>query len=117
MGRLTTHVLDTALGRPAAGISLSLYRLTDTARNLVCQKITNSDGRCDGPLAEGGSFVPGIYELEFAAGAYFKAVGVGQPAGQFLDQVVLRFVIDQGDQHYHVPLLLAPYGYSTYRGS
>jgi 5-hydroxyisourate hydrolase len=117
MGRLTTHVLDTALGRPAAGISLALFKLVDSQRHLITRAITNHDGRCTAPLLEGSDFFPGTYELEFDAGAYFTTAGVSQPAGIFLEHVVLRFVIDNATQHYHVPLLLSPYGYSTYRGS
>ena len=117
MGRLTTHVLDTALGRPAAGIRLGLFKLVDGRREQIIQSITNNDGRCSAPLLEAEDFVPGTYELEFDAGAYFKAAAVSQPAGIFLEHVVLRFVIDNAAQHYHVPLLLSPYGYSTYRGS
>ena len=116
MGRLTTHVLDTAQGRPGSGIALELYRLAPV-RELIAAARTNDDGRCDGPLLEGAAFAAGTYELLFHAGDYFAAQGVQLPEPRFLDQVVIRFGIADPDQHYHVPLLLSPYGYSTYRGS
>ena len=118
MGRLTTHVLDTALGRPGAGIAIALYRLDELgAREKLGEFITNSDGRCDHPLLEGAAFQPGRYELVFAAGAYFDRMGAKLPNPKFLDEVTLRFGIADADQHYHVPLLVSPYAYSTYRGS
>ena len=117
MGRLTTHVLDTALGRPGAGILLSLYRVTSSGRDKLGEFTTNSDGRCDKPLLEGAALTAGTYELVFDAGAYFDRAGPKLPEPKFLGQVVLRFGIAAPDQHYHVPLLLSPYGYSTYRGS
>ncbi|MGH6893934.1 MAG: hydroxyisourate hydrolase [Dongiaceae bacterium] len=118
MGRLTTHVLDTALGRPGAGIAVALYRLNAVGgREKLGDFTTNADGRCDGPLLEGDSFRPGRYELVFAAGSYFNRAGLNLPDPKFLDEVVIRFGIAAADQHYHVPLLLSPYAYSTYRGS
>ena len=126
MGRLTTHVLDTAHGRPGAGIRIELYRLdgrTDgtarelAPRDLVATATTNADGRCDQPLLEGAGFLAGSYELVFHAGAYFAGRGLGLPAPAFLDEVVVRFGVASNAEHYHVPLLLSPYGYSTYRGS
>ena len=116
MGKLTTHVLDTAHGCPAAGVQIALYRLT-AQRVLISQARTNDDGRCDAPLLDSGEIVPGQYELEFHVGAYFSARGIdlGEPA--FLDQVPIRFGIARASQHYHVPLLISPFGYSTYRGS
>ena len=118
MGRLTTHVLDTALGRPAAGIALALYRLAPpAAREKLGDFVTNADGRCDWPLLEGAAFVAGTYELTFAAGAYFDRTGLKLPDPKFLDEVTIRFGIASPEQHYHVPLLLSPFAYSTYRGS
>ncbi len=118
MGRLTTHVLDTALGRPAAGIALALYRLAPAgAREKLGDFVTNADGRCDRPLLEGAAFAAGTYELIFAAGAYFDRTGLKLPEPKFLDEVTIRFGIAAPEQHYHVPLLLSPFAYSTYRGS
>jgi 5-hydroxyisourate hydrolase len=115
MGRLTTHVLDTATGRPAAGLAVALYRLDGGEKKLRSAE-TNADGRVDGPLLEGADFVPGTYELRFHAGDYLRASGT-LPDPPFLDVIPIRFGIAASDQHYHVPLLLSPYGYSTYRGS
>ncbi|MGI9374121.1 MAG: hydroxyisourate hydrolase [Hyphomicrobiales bacterium] len=117
MGRLTTHVLDTSLGNPAAGLALRLYRLNGAERDLLKEAVTNDDGRVDGPVLEGADFSVGSYELEFEAGAYFDVLGIELPKQKFLDVVVLRFGISAADEHYHVPLLLSPFGYSTYRGS
>ena len=116
MGRLTTHVLDTAKGRPAAGLAIALYR-AGSARQEVARATTNPDGRCDAPLLEGEALTAGQYELVFEAGAYFDKLGVELPEPKFLDQVVIRFGIADPRSHYHVPLLLSPFGYSTYRGS
>lgn len=117
MGRLTTHVLDLSAGLPGKGIRVELTRLSGGARELVAAAVTNADGRCDKPIAEGAAFQPGSYELAFSVGDYFAAHGVSQPEPKFLDVVVIRFGIAAADQHYHVPLLVSPYGYSTYRGS
>jgi 5-hydroxyisourate hydrolase len=118
MGRLTTHVLDTALGRPGAGIAIALYRLTSSGgRAKLGDFTTNADGRCERPLLEGAAFTVGTYELVFAAGAYFERIGMELPDPKFLDEVAIRFGIAAPEQHYHVPLLLSPYSYSTYRGS
>ena len=116
MGRLTTHVLDTMNGRPAAGLKLELWRI-GAADSHVVTAHTNSDGRVDSPLLEGGSFHPGHYELRFHAGDYLRQSGatLGDPA--FLDIIPIRFGVDDASRHYHVPLLLSAYGYSTYRGS
>ncbi|TWB43364.1 hydroxyisourate hydrolase [Nitrospirillum pindoramense] len=117
-GRLTTHVLDTMAGKPGAGISLALDRLGDDgARTRVAQARTNADGRCDAPLLAGADLTVGRYELTFAVGAYFKACGVALTDPPFLDEVPIRFAIADAGQHYHVPLLISPYAYSTYRGS
>jgi 5-hydroxyisourate hydrolase len=112
MGRLTTHVLDTAAGKPAAGVRVVLRR--DGA--VVAEGRTNSDGRLDRPLLEGGTFKPGAYELEFHVADHFRARGAALAEPPFLDVIPLRFSISE-DAHYHVPLLVSPYGYSTYRGS
>jgi len=115
MGRLTTHVLDIANGCPGAAIRIDLYRVGQTAPLLSA--LTNSDGRCAAPLLSDEDFVAGRYELVFHAGEYFNARGQTDGEHRFLDQVVVRFGIDDTQQHCHVPLLLSPYGYSTYRGS
>lgn len=115
MGRLTTHVLDTALGKPAAGLAIELYRLGETAERLVATA-TNDDGRVDGPLLEGAEFSAGSYEIRFHVGDYLRKMQ-SLPDPAFLDIVPIRFGIAAPDEHYHVPLLVSPYGYSTYRGS
>jgi 5-hydroxyisourate hydrolase len=117
MGRLTTHVLDTARGLPASGLRIQLFSLQGGARREVASATTNDDGRIDGPVAEGEGFEAGEYELVFHAGAYFDRIGLELPKPKFLDTVVLRFGVADPGQHYHVPLLLSPFGYSTYRGS
>ncbi len=105
-GRLTTHVLDTATGRPAAGMRLSLRRMD---AGMVGAFVTNADGRCDAPLLAGDALVAGAYELVFHVGEW--------RAGGFYDEVPVRFRVADPAGHYHVPLILAPFGYSTYRGS
>lgn len=117
MGKLTTHVLDTAHGRPGAGIALELYALEHDTRRLITKTVTNDDGRCDKPLLDGDALIPGEYELVFHAGDYFAALGVNVPQPRFVDRVVLRFGIADAGAHYHVPLLVSPWAYSTYRGS
>jgi 5-hydroxyisourate hydrolase len=114
MGRLTTHVLDTASGKPAAGVRVVLRRDGDAA--VVAEAATNSDGRLDQPLLDGAAFKSGRYELTFHVGDYFRKRGVTLAEPAFLDVIPLRFAIAE-DAHYHVPLLVSPYGYSTYRGS
>ncbi len=116
MGRLTTHVLDTAHGRPGQGIAVTLFRL-DGGRRELLRTVTNDDGRCDRPLLEGEAFEAGTYELVFAAGDYFRALGTSLPEPPFVDEVALRFGVADPAQHYHVPLLVSPWSYSTYRGS
>jgi 5-hydroxyisourate hydrolase len=115
-GRLTTHVLDTASGKPAAGLKIALYRVSGNSHRLVKTVETNADGRCDAPLLEGAEFRTGQYELIVFAGDYMRASGAALPDPAFLDQVPIRFGMAQ-ETHYHVPLLISPYGYSTYRGS
>ncbi len=115
-GRLTTHVLDTASGRPAAGLKIALYRVSGNSHKKIKDVTTNADGRCDAPLLEGKEFKTGQYELIFFAGDYMRGAGVVLPDPAFLDQVPLRFGMSE-ETHYHVPLLISPYGYSTYRGS
>lgn len=112
-GRLTTHVLDTASGVPAANLSIELFKVEGQGRDHLKTVVTNSDGRCDAPLLEGDMFVKGEYELVFHLGDYFA----GSNAGGFLDLVPVRFTVSNAEQHYHVPLLASPFSYSTYRGS
>ena len=117
MGRLTTHVLDTAHGRPAANITVELWQLEGDARYLIKTVHTNADGRTDAPLLGDEALVVGMYELVFAVGAYFSGQAVPTSTPPFLDQVPVRFAIADAGAHYHVPLLVAPWTYSTYRGS
>ena len=117
MSRLTTHVLDTAHGRPGRDIQISLYKIVDNYRHLLLSTRTNDDGRCDAPLLEGDAFQPGIYELDFSLGAYFATLDLSLPQPGFLDVVTLRFGVADASQHYHVPLVASPWSYSTYRGS
>jgi len=116
-GYLTTHVLDTARGMPAEGISIALYRLGDAGRELLAEAVTNHDGRTEAPILPKAAFAVGCYELVFHAGAYLRRSGQAGAEPLFLDQVPIRFGMADPDAHYHVPLLLSPYGYSTYRGS
>ncbi|MDH3442080.1 MAG: hydroxyisourate hydrolase [Gammaproteobacteria bacterium] len=115
MGRLTTHILDTTHGTPAAGVSVRLFGLSD-ARTLLAGATTNRDGRTEKPLLANGAMQTGAYELEFDIGAYFTARDVSVDDPPFLDTVVIRFSI-RADENYHVPLLVSPWSYSTYRGS
>jgi 5-hydroxyisourate hydrolase len=117
MARLSTHVLDTSRGAPAQNVSVDLYHCTELVRRHVRSAATNADGRTDEPLLSGDRLETGIYELTFHAGDYFRRVGVQLPEPPFLDDVVIRFGIADPSGNYHVPLLLSPYGYSTYRGS
>jgi 5-hydroxyisourate hydrolase len=117
MGKLTTHVLDTAHGRPGEGIAIALYRCTPHGRLLLGHHVTNADGRCDAPLLVGSAFTIGTYELEFWVGDYYQRLGVELMQPRFLDVVTLRFGIADEAGHYHVPLLVSPFGYTTYRGS
>lgn len=114
MGRLTTHVLDTSTGQPAGGLLVELFR--DTG-DLIVSATTNTDGRLDAPLLDPEVFATGVYDLRFHVADYFRAQGVRLPDPPFLDVVPIRFGIADRQAHYHVPLLISPYGYSTYRGS
>jgi 5-hydroxyisourate hydrolase len=125
MGQLTTHVLDTANGCPAAGMAVSLYRLDGAGSpapqlpQLLKSLVLNHDGRADAPLLQGDTLVAGRYRLVFQLGAYFRALGTALPEPPFLDEVPLDFGLADvsADAHYHVPLLASPWSYSTYRGS
>ena len=117
MGKLTTHALDTANGCPAAGMRVTLFRIDPAGPALLKTLVLNADGRADGPLLEGAELRTGLYRLDFAAGAYFAARGTALDDPPFLDRVPLDFGIASPDQHYHVPLLVSPWAYSTYRGS
>ncbi len=116
-GRLTTHVLDTATGRPAAGLRLQLKVWRSDQWSKISEAITNDDGRCNAPLLEGEAMAAGTYELMFDAGDYLRTTAAKLTDPAFLDQIPIRFAISDANAHYHVPLLLSPYGYSTYRGS
>lgn len=116
-GFLTTHVLDTARGVPAAGMQVSLYAVSGDVHRLIVTKTTNDDGRTDGPILPAADFVVGQYELVFAAGDYFRATGQAAGDPLFLDVVPIRFGINDATSHYHVPLLVSPFSFSTYRGS
>lgn len=124
-GYLTTHVLDTARGLPAAGMRITLSRITASGSELIAEALTNADGRTDSPILPAEAFVTGVYELVFHAGDYLRTTGqaAAEAGGQaqaeplFLDIVPLRFGMSDPQAHYHVPLLLSPFSYSTYRGS
>ncbi|MDD0810556.1 hydroxyisourate hydrolase [Curvibacter sp. RS43] len=114
---LSTHVLDTMHGSPAAGMAVSLFTTQGDNATLVRRFVLNQDGRSDGPLYDNASLRVGTYRLVFEVAAYFKARGVDLPEPPFLDRVTLDFGIAHADQHYHVPLLVSPWSHSTYRGS
>lgn len=117
MAKLTTHILDTVHGKPAAGIRVALFSVVDGRQIEMAIAETNSDGRCAQPLLEGNSFVAGEYQLEIEVAEYFRRQ-VSPPAEPpFLNTVVIRFCVADPSQHYHVPLLVSPWSYSTYRGS
>lgn len=116
-GFLTTHVLDTARGCPAEGVRIVLYRLGASMPETMAEMWTNADGRTDTPILPVDRFACGRYELVFAAGDYLRATGQAGAEPLFLDLIPIRFGISEAGAHYHVPLLLSPYGYSTYRGS
>jgi 5-hydroxyisourate hydrolase len=115
MGKLTTHILDTAHGQPASGVLIEVYRLPGPV--LLASVRTNPDGRADGPLLDGAGLAAGEYELVFHLADYFRGLGVILPQPPFLDRITLRFGVADPDAHYHVPLLASPWSYSTYRGS
>jgi 5-hydroxyisourate hydrolase len=117
MAKLSTHVLDISQGKPGAGVGIELYAIGDAGRTLLKSAVTNDDGRCSAPLLEGEALRAGRYELVFAAGDYFAAQGVALPEPRFIDRVTLAFGIADPAQNYHVPLVVSPWAYSTYRGS
>jgi len=117
MGRLTTHVLDLVRGAPAAGMTIELVSIDGSTRRPVASAVTNRDGRCAAPLLEGDAFTPGVWQLEFHVAQYFAAQGVPLAQPPFLDVVVVRFGVANPGEHHHVPLLVTPWSYSTYRGS
>ncbi len=117
MARISTHVLDTTHGRPAAAMRVGLYLWRDGERRVIKAAITGSDGRTAEPLLSGAIIETGEYELAFNVADYFRGVGVPLPSPPFLDQVVIRFGVSDAQADHHVPLLVSPYGYSTYRGS
>lgn len=116
-GWLTTHVLDTARGCPAEGLRIALYRIGAQGAEMLAEMVTNADGRTDAHILPKDAFATGTYELVFHAGDYLRASGLAGAEPLFLDQVPIRFGMADAQAHYHVPLLLSPYGYSTYRGS
>lgn len=116
-GYLTTHVLDTARGCPAEGIKIALYRVSGNSHRKIAETQTNADGRTDSPILPAEAFKTGTYELIFFCGDYLRAAGLALEDPLFLDQIPIRFGIADGQSHYHVPLLLSPFGFSTYRGS
>jgi 5-hydroxyisourate hydrolase len=115
-GFLTTHVLDTARGQPAEGVRITLYRVSGMSHRKIAETVTNADGRTDTPILPKAKFQTGTYELVFHAGDYLRASGQAGDGVLFLDEVPIRFGMAE-DSHYHVPLLLSPFGFSTYRGS
>jgi len=116
MTKLTTHVLDVYSGKPGKGIKVDLYQVQNNKREKLTSVMLNNDGRSDKPLIEGSNFREGKYELVFFVGDYFKKI-TELPKIPFLDDVVVKFGISNAKEHYHVPLLVSPWGYSTYRGS
>ncbi len=116
-GWLSTHVLDTARGMPAAGVRIMLYRVSGNNHKKMLETVTNADGRTDAPLLRGKEYRAGGYELVFCAGEYLRASGQVTGDVLFLDEIPIRFGIADEAAHYHVPLLLSAFGYSTYRGS
>lgn len=117
MAGLTTHILDTHGGVPAKGVAVTLRRVTDGQAETLATTVTNADGRTDAPLLTPEATQPGLYELDFAIGAYFRERGVALPEPAFLETVTIRFGIADTSRHWHVPLNCSPYGYTTYRGS
>jgi 5-hydroxyisourate hydrolase len=117
MAHLSTHVLDTARGIPAKGVKIELHRIENDNRRRVATGVTNADGRIAAPLISGDLLEIGVYELVFHAGDYLRSAGLPLSEPVFLDQILVRFGVAELDRNYHVPLLLSPFGYSTYRGS
>ena len=117
MGKLSTHVLDVTQGKPGAGVKVALYAINGADKVLLKNTVTNGDGRCDAPLLQGEELRAGRYELVFGAGDYFAGQGVQVPEPRFIDEVVIAFGIADPAQNYHVPLVVSPWSYSTYRGS
>jgi 5-hydroxyisourate hydrolase len=117
MGKLTTHVLNIASGSPAAGMRIDLRTLTEGAAGSLSTSQTDADGRCPAPLLQGDALRAGRYSLTFHVGDYFRTEGVALPEPPFFDEVVIAFGIADAQQNYHVPLLVSPWSYSTYRGS
>lgn len=117
MGKLSTHVLDITQGKPGAGVQVKLYRVDGGEKVLLKADSTNQDGRCEQPLLFGDEVQIGKYELVFGAGDYFAAQGVTVPTPRFIDEVVIAFGISDSGQNYHVPIVVSPWAYSTYRGS
>jgi len=117
MGQLTTHVLDTAQGIPARGVVIVLCWVDGEDRTMIASAITGQDGRVDGPLLDDDSFAPGTYELVFDIDQYFRSQPVTVATPPFLDVVTIRFTVADAGSHYHIPLLVSPWAYSTYRGS
>lgn len=115
-GYLTTHVLDTARGQPAEGVKIALYRVSGNSHHKIAEAVTNEDGRTDAPILPEHDFKTGVYELIFNAEDYFADTGVPPEDPRFLSQIPIRFGMSEAS-HYHVPLLLSPFGYATYRGS
>lgn len=116
MGKLTTHVLDTSCGEPGSGITVAVF-LLDHGRQELARAVTNADGRCDQPLLQGEALSRGRYELVFSVGDYFRRMALQLPDPPFVDEVVLRFGVADPERHYHIPLLVSPWSYATYRGS
>ncbi|MBX2805816.1 MAG: hydroxyisourate hydrolase [Hyphomicrobiales bacterium] len=116
-GYVTTHALDTSLGRPASGLKVEVYRLDGESRTHIASMATNADGRTDQPVIGGEDIAEAVYELVFHAGAYLDKTLGASDGVRFLDTIPIRFGVSDASQHYHVPLLLSPFGYSTYRGS
>lgn len=117
MAKLSTHVLDISSGKPGQGVSLQLFVVDQQGRRLLKTEQTNADGRCNSPLLEGDAFKAGRYELVFAAGEYFAAQGVKLADIPFLEHITIAFGVADASQNYHVPLVMSPWAYSTYRGS
>jgi len=117
MSALSTHILDTSLGQPASGVTVKLYQISSTERTLITETTTNSDGRTDKPLLSNEQMSVGIYQLVFEMANYFQRTQPTLSTPPFLSDIPIQFAITDSESHYHIPLLVSPYGYSTYRGS